>query len=99
MVVYTPSRLVSLVGVVDLIVVETSDTVLVANKSCSQDAKHIVDQLRTTKREEHTLYREAGLPWRWFESIDGGGRFKVRRIQLKPGASLSLQKHHHRAER
>jgi mannose-1-phosphate guanylyltransferase / mannose-6-phosphate isomerase len=92
------SRLVSLVGVENLIVVETPDAVLVADKTRSQDVKHIVTQLQKTKREEHTLHRKVHRPWGWYDSIDEGGRFKVKRIQVKPKASLSLQKHHHRAE-
>ncbi len=92
------SRLVSLVGVQDLIVVETSDAVLVADKTHSQDIKHIVNALQQQKREEYTLHRKVHRPWGWYDSIDEGGRLKVKRIQVKPGASLSLQKHHHRAE-
>lgn len=61
-------------------------------------AKHIVTQLQNTKREEYTLHRKVHRPWGWYDSIDEGGRFKVKRIQVKPKASLSLQKHHHRAE-
>ena len=96
--VHATSRLVSLVGVENLIVVETPDAVLVADKTRSQDVKHIVTQLQRTKREEHTLHRKVHRPWGWYDSIDEGGRFKVKRIQVKPKASLSLQKHHHRAE-
>ena len=96
--VHATSRLVSLVGVENLIVVETPDAVLVADKSRSQDVKHIVTQLQETKREEQTLHRKVHRPWGWYDSIDEGGRFKVKRIQVKPKASLSLQKHHHRAE-
>jgi mannose-1-phosphate guanylyltransferase/mannose-6-phosphate isomerase len=96
--VHASSRLVALVGVNDLVVVETADAVLVASKSRSQDVKHIVNQLSTQKREEHTLHRKVHRPWGWYDSIDEGGRFKVKRIQVKPKASLSLQKHHHRAE-
>jgi mannose-1-phosphate guanylyltransferase/mannose-6-phosphate isomerase len=82
----------------DLVVVETPDAVLVASKSNSQDVKHIVSHLNTQKREEHILHRKVHRPWGWYDSIDEGGRFKVKRIQVKPSASLSLQKHHHRAE-
>jgi mannose-1-phosphate guanylyltransferase / mannose-6-phosphate isomerase len=96
--VHATSRLVSLVGVQDLVVVETPDAVLVASKANSQDVKHIVSQLTDQKREEHTLHRKVHRPWGWYDSIDEGGRFKVKRIKVKPGASLSLQKHHHRAE-
>jgi mannose-1-phosphate guanylyltransferase/mannose-6-phosphate isomerase len=96
--VHASSRLVALVSVSDLVVVETADAVLVASKSRSQDVKHIVNQLTAQKREEHTLHRKVHRPWGWYDSIDEGGRFKVKRIQVKPKASLSLQKHHHRAE-
>jgi mannose-1-phosphate guanylyltransferase/mannose-6-phosphate isomerase len=96
--VHASSRLVALVGVSDLVVVETADAVLVTSKSRSQDVKVIVNQLTAQKREEHTLHRKVHRPWGWYDSIDEGGRFKVKRILVKPKASLSLQKHHHRAE-
>jgi mannose-1-phosphate guanylyltransferase/mannose-6-phosphate isomerase len=96
--VHATSRLVSLVGVDDLIVIETPDAVLVADRTRSQDVKHIVKALADQGREEQTLHRKVHRPWGWYDSIDEGGRFKVKRIQVKPGASLSLQKHHHRAE-
>jgi mannose-1-phosphate guanylyltransferase/mannose-6-phosphate isomerase len=96
--VHATSRLVSLVGVKDLVVVETPDAVLVADKTRSQDVKQIVNALSRQKREEHALHRKVNRPWGWYDSIDEGGRFKVKRIQVKPKASLSLQKHHHRAE-
>jgi mannose-1-phosphate guanylyltransferase/mannose-6-phosphate isomerase len=96
--VHATSRLVSLVGVENLIVIETPDAVLVANSACSQDVKQIVNQLGQHQRHEHTLHRKVHRPWGWYDSIDEGGRFKVKRIQVKPKASLSLQKHHHRAE-
>ena len=96
--VHASNRLVSLVGVENLIVIETPDAVLVADKARSQDVKHIVTQLQAAKREQHTLHRKVHRPWGWYDRIDEGGRFKVKRIQVKPKASLSLQKHHHRAE-
>jgi len=96
--VHATNLLVALVGVQNLVVVETPDAVLVADRSRSQDVKHIVNVLQQHKREEHTLHRKVHRPWGWYDSIDEGGRFKVKRIQVKPGASLSLQKHHHRAE-
>jgi mannose-1-phosphate guanylyltransferase / mannose-6-phosphate isomerase len=96
--VHATSRLVALVGVQNLVVVETPDTVLVADRSRSQDVKHIVNTLQQQKREEHTLHRKVHRPWGWYDSIDEGRRFKVKRIQVNPGATLSLQKHHHRAE-
>jgi mannose-1-phosphate guanylyltransferase/mannose-6-phosphate isomerase len=92
------SRLVSLVGVSDLVVIETPDAVMVADKARSQDVKHIVAALQKSGRAEHTLHRKVHRPWGWYDSIDEAQRFKVKRIMVKPGASLSLQKHHHRAE-
>jgi mannose-1-phosphate guanylyltransferase/mannose-6-phosphate isomerase len=96
--VHATSRLISLVGVQNLIVVETSDAVLVADKTRSQDVKEIVTKLQTTKREEHALHRKVHRPWGWYDNIDEGPGFKVKRILVKPNESLSLQKHHHRAE-
>ncbi|POZ60799.1 mannose-1-phosphate guanylyltransferase/mannose-6-phosphate isomerase [Chromobacterium alticapitis] len=96
--VHATSRLVSVVGLKDVIVVETPDAVLVTDKSHSQDVKHIVNALGKRRREEHALHRKVHRPWGWYDSIDEGERFKVKRIQVKPKASLSLQKHHHRAE-
>jgi mannose-1-phosphate guanylyltransferase/mannose-6-phosphate isomerase len=96
--VHANSRLVSAVGVENLIIVETADAVLVADRKNSQDVKHIVNQLESQKREEKNLHRKVSRPWGWYDSVDEGERFKVKRIQVKPGASLSLQMHHHRAE-
>ena len=96
--VHATSRLVSMVGVSNLVVVETADAVLVADKARSQDVKDIVNQLNSTKRDEQTLHRKVHRPWGWYDSIDQGDRFKVKRIQVNPAASLSLQKHQHRAE-
>jgi mannose-1-phosphate guanylyltransferase / mannose-6-phosphate isomerase len=95
---HASSRLVSLVGVDNLIVVETADAVLVASLAHAQDVKHIVSQLRALERDEHTLHRQVHRPWGWYDSICNAERFKVKRIQVKPHASLSLQKHFHRAE-
>ena len=92
------SRLVSAVGVENLIIVETADAVLVADRKNSQDVKSIVSQLEAQGREEKSLHRKVSRPWGWYDSVDEGERFKVKRIQVKPGASLSLQMHHHRAE-
>ena len=96
--VHASSRLVSTVGLDNVIVVETADAVLVADRSQSQDVKHIVQQLESQNREEKNLHRKVARPWGWYDSVDEGERFKVKRIQVKPGASLSLQMHHHRAE-
>jgi mannose-1-phosphate guanylyltransferase / mannose-6-phosphate isomerase len=86
------------VGVENLIVVETPDAVMVADKSRSQDVKHIVAQLEKRNRKEHSLHRKVHRPWGWYDSLEEGDRFKVKRIQVKPYSSLSLQKHYHRAE-
>jgi mannose-1-phosphate guanylyltransferase / mannose-6-phosphate isomerase len=96
--VHASSRLVSAVGVENLIIVETADAVLVADRKHSQDVKNIVTKLESQKREEKNLHRKVARPWGWYDSVDEGERFKVKRIQVKPGASLSLQMHHHRAE-
>ncbi len=96
--VHATGRLVSTVGVSDLVVVETADAVLVADRSRSQEVKHIVNQLTAQGRGEQVLHRKVHRPWGWYDSIDMGPRFQVKRIMVKPGASLSLQMHHHRAE-
>ncbi len=92
------SKLVSAVGVEDLIIVETKDAVLVAKKDKSQDVKNIVEQLKAANREEAHFHRVVYRPWGCFDSVEEGERFKVKRITVKPGAKLSLQMHHHRAE-
>lgn len=96
--IHASSRLVGTLGVNNLIVVETADAILIADKSQSQHVKKIVNKLVTDNRQEGTLHRKVFRPWGWYDSIDEGARFKVKRIQVKSGASLSLQKHAHRAE-
>ena len=96
--VHASSRLVSAVGVDDLIIVETADAVLVTRRSASQDVKAVVARLAKDRRSEGTLHRRVHRPWGWYDGIDQGARFQVKRILVKPGASLSLQMHHHRAE-
>jgi len=96
--VHATSRLVSAVGLSDVVIVETPDAVLVTDRQRSQEVKQIVNQLDREQRGEHTLHRKVHRPWGWYDSIDSGPRFQVKRIMVKPGASLSLQKHHHRAE-
>lgn len=96
--IHASSRLVAAVGVDNLIVVETADAVLVADRSQSQHVKKLVTELESLRRSEHVLPRKVHRPWGWYDSIDECERFKVKRIQVKPGASLSLQKHMHRAE-
>jgi mannose-1-phosphate guanylyltransferase/mannose-6-phosphate isomerase len=96
--VHSSSRLVSAVGVDNLVIIETADAILIADKSQSQHVKKIVNQLVKDNRQEDNLHRKVHRPWGWYDSIDEGDRFKVKRIQVKPGGSLSLQKHAHRAE-
>ena len=96
--IHAGSRLVSVVGVENLIIVETPDAILIADRKNSQDVKNIVSQLEAQKRTEKNLHRKVNRPWGWYDSVDEGERFKVKRISVKPGASLSLQMHHHRAE-
>ena len=96
--IYASSRLVSAVGVENLIIVETADAILVADRKNSQDVKNVVTQLELQQRDEKNLHRKVARPWGWYDSVDEGEHFKVKRIQVKPGASLSLQMHHHRAE-
>lgn len=91
-------RMVALLGVSDLVVVETADVVLVANKDQVQDVKKLVDRLKAKKRCEHLVHKQVHRPWGWYEGIDEGERFQVKRIMVKPGEKLSLQMHHHRAE-
>jgi mannose-1-phosphate guanylyltransferase/mannose-6-phosphate isomerase len=95
---YAESRLVSAVGLRDHVVVETKDAVLVAPKDRVQDVKKLVERLRSSGRHEHVLHREVYRPWGSYDSIDFGHRFQVKRLTIKPGAKLSLQLHHHRAE-
>jgi mannose-1-phosphate guanylyltransferase/mannose-6-phosphate isomerase len=96
--IYSNNRLVGVVGISNIVVIETSDAVLVLNKDQCQDVKKIVSELKFKEREEHLLHRKVNRPWGWFDTLDIGDRFKVKRIQVNPGASLSLQKHNKRAE-
>ena len=96
--VHATHRLVGVIGLQDVVVVETADAVLVSERSRSQEVKAIVGALSRQQRDEHTAHRKVHRPWGWYDSIDAGERFQVKRILVKPGASLSLQMHHHRAE-
>ncbi len=96
--VHATSRLVAAVGLQDVIIVETPDAVLVASREKSQDVKNIVNHLGREQRGEQALHRKVHRPWGWYDGIDSGPRDQVKRIMVKPGASLSLQMHHHRAE-
>jgi len=90
--------LVAAVGIEDVVVVATQDAVLVSHKSASQDVKRIVEQLEKSGRELHTTHRKVYRPWGSYESIDSGDKYQVKHIIVSPGAKLSLQMHHKRAE-
>lgn len=96
--VISESRLVACVGIDDMVVVETPDAILVVHKDKTQDVKHIVDGLKNAGRSEGHLHRKVFRPWGWYDGVDFGERFQVKRIVVKPGAALSLQMHHHRTE-
>jgi len=90
--------LVAVIGLEDVVVVETKDAVMVANKKNAEHIKTVVNRLKAEKRPEFEFHREVFRPWGSYDSIDNGGRFKVKRITVKPGEKLSVQMHHHRAE-
>ena len=96
--VHAGSRLVAAVGCEDMVVVETPDAVMVAHKDCTQDVKKVVARLKAEGRSLTQTHRKVYRPWGWYDSIDAGERFQVKRIVVNPGAKLSLQMHHHRAE-
>lgn len=96
--VFSENILVSLVGVDDLVVVQTKDALLVSNKKRVQDVKMIVEQLKKSDRNECKIHREVYRPWGKYDSIDSGHRYQVKRITVKPGEKLSMQMHYHRAE-
>lgn len=91
-------RLVSVIGLDDVVVVETADAVLVASQSQAQQVKHIVNQLSSDDRVERSFHRKVFRPWGYYEGVDEGPDFQVKRISVEPGASLSLQLHRQRAE-
>jgi len=95
---FSSSRLVAAVGLKDHVVVETKDAVLVAPRDRVQDVKLLVNRLKELGRDEPSLHREVFRPWGSYDSVDAGERFQVKRLSVKPGASMSLQLHHHRAE-
>ncbi|MCQ9372958.1 mannose-1-phosphate guanylyltransferase/mannose-6-phosphate isomerase [Methyloversatilis sp. XJ19-13] len=96
--VFAETRMVSCLGMKDVVVVETCDAVMVVAKNRTQDVKRIVAHLKANKRPEAENHRKVYRPWGYYDSIDAGSRFQVKRIVVNPGASLSLQMHHHRAE-
>ena len=96
--IYSEDKLVTIIGVEDLVVVETKDAVMIAPKARVQEVKQIVDQLKQQGRSEAQVHKKAYRPWGHYDSVDSGDRHQTKRIVVKPGAKLSLQKHHHRAE-
>ena len=96
--IYSDNKLIATSGVNNLIIIETSDAILVADKNQSQKVKDIVLQLEKQKRSEQVFHRKVFRPWGWYDNLEEGLGFKVKRIEVKPGASLSLQKHHKRSE-
>jgi mannose-1-phosphate guanylyltransferase / mannose-6-phosphate isomerase len=95
---HATSRLIATVGLKDHVVVETKDAVLVAPRDRVQDVKALVNELKKQGRYETSMHREVFRPWGSYDSVDSGDRFQVKRLSVKPGASMSLQLHHHRAE-
>ncbi len=91
-------RLTALVGVEDLLVIDTADALMIAHKDHAQDVKHIVTQLKNSGHTLHQLHQTVHRPWGTYTTLENGERFKIKRIVVKPKASLSLQMHHHRSE-
>ncbi|MEO8248929.1 MAG: mannose-1-phosphate guanylyltransferase/mannose-6-phosphate isomerase [Burkholderiales bacterium] len=96
--VLSDGRLVACIGMDNVVVVETPDAVLVTHKDRTQDVKKIVERLNASRRAEGQTHRKVFRPWGWYDSVDSGERFQVKRIVVKPSGTLSLQMHHHRAE-
>ncbi|CAM6233432.1 mannose-1-phosphate guanylyltransferase/mannose-6-phosphate isomerase [Escherichia coli] len=96
--IYSESCLVTTLGVEDLIIVQTKDALLVANKNSVQDVKKIVEKIKNEGRQEHFVHREVYRPWGKYDSIDEGSRYQVKRITINPGEGISLQMHYHRSE-
>lgn len=95
---HSENRLITLVGVENLVVVETKDAILVANKDHTQDIKHIVQNIKNNDRYEHDIHREAYRPWGHYDSLAKDAGYQVKHIVVNPGQKLSLQMHHHRSE-
>jgi mannose-1-phosphate guanylyltransferase/mannose-6-phosphate isomerase len=96
--IHSQNKLIATVGVDNLVIIDTPDAVLIANKDKVQEVKLIVEQLKKEQRPEAVIHREVYRPWGKYDSVDAGERFQVKRITVKPGAKLSVQMHHHRAE-
>ncbi len=98
MYVRSDKKLIATVGVNNLAIIESDDAILISSKDRIQDVKKIVERLKADDRSEAERHRKVYRPWGAYDSIDSGPRFQVKRITVKPGAKLSLQKHYHRAE-
>lgn len=96
--IHSEDRLVAAIGLENIAIIESDDALLVVNREVTQDVKHVVDWLKAQKRSEFQHHRQVHRPWGSFDTLDSGNRFQVKRIEVKPGASISLQMHHHRAE-
>jgi mannose-1-phosphate guanylyltransferase/mannose-6-phosphate isomerase len=96
--IHAPHRPVVALGTRDLLIIDTADAVLVAHKEFAEQVKDVVAKLESAQCDQAVTHRKVARPWGWYDSLDFGNRFQVKRIGVKPGASLSLQKHHHRAE-
>ncbi|MCP3672940.1 MAG: mannose-1-phosphate guanylyltransferase/mannose-6-phosphate isomerase, partial [Gammaproteobacteria bacterium] len=96
--IHSENKLVSVIGLDDVVIVETDDAVMIAHKDRAQDVKVIADKLKAQNRDEINNHRKVYRPWGYYDSIDAGSRFQVKRIVVKPGEKLSVQMHHHRAE-
>ena len=96
--IHSQHKLITTLGVDNLVIIDTPDAVLIANKDTVQNVKDIVNELKAQQRPEATLHREVYRPWGKYDSVDSGERFQVKRITVNPGAKLSVQMHHHRAE-
>lgn len=96
--IHSPDRLVGAVGIKDLIIVDTPDALLIADKSRTQEVKHVYTQLKNTDHQAHKLHRTVARPWGTYTVLEEGENFKIKRITVKPKSSLSLQMHHHRSE-
>ncbi len=96
--IHAPTRPVVALGTQDLLIIDTPDAILVLAQSHAEQVKEVVAKLHTQNKSQAVIHRKVARPWGWYDSIDMGERFQVKRIGVKPGAALSLQKHHHRAE-
>ncbi len=97
-IVHSENKLVTVTGLDNVVVIETDDAVMISNKDRAQDIKTIADKLKQENRNEINNHRKVFRPWGYYDSIDRGSRFQVKRIVVKAGAKLSVQMHHHRAE-